>query len=279
MGRRHASLRECQEAQSQRRLLWENKNNPAGGQSRPKRRPPGPQATPDLPPTTGKQTPLPCLVQHPQLPPFPPVQLWKPAPVYHTHQDHKNKERSFNAVFRSPAPQSTTTPPFRPPAPHSTLLMQHRDADKETATQARETQKRDQAVSNARAKQFHYEQKVDPVSHLPRQGYVQPLNRGEGLPKQPDTRLTYNIVSHKGGMLQDRGGEHRNYETVPLSPEVVQPRQKGTYTINGLLPMSHAQRPFNVLSNKWTENNAQKEAEERALIQDEARIRGCWAQL
>jgi hypothetical protein len=150
------------------------------------------------------------------------------------------------------------------------ILMKFRDDTKETSVTQREKAFAAVRLNDAKDKQLCFEQKFDIINHktyLPREyeerskkNAMQEMNRR----KAPDSRLTYNIISHMGKE------EHFNAKMVPRDgEEFILKRNMETTLEGGLKPKSHQTREFDVLTNKYIANDTARQMSDLERQRDE----------
>ena len=88
--------------------------------------------------------------------------------------------------------------------------------------------------------------------------------RAENARKAPDSRLTYNIISH---MDKDA---HFASKMVPRDgEEFILKRSMDTTLEGGMKPKSHQMREFDVMTNKYIANNTARQIEDLEKQRDE----------
>lgn len=143
------------------------------------------------------------------------------------------------------------------------ITMKYRDDTKESLVQERERAFAAVRVNDAKDKQLCFEQKFNIInhrSHLPKE--YEDKNRKTAMMNEvkrraPDSRVKYNIISHMGKE------EHHTAKMVPREGEEFTLRRSMNVTMEGgMKPKSHQTREFDVLTNKYIENNTAREVED-----------------
>lgn len=152
------------------------------------------------------------------------------------------------------------------------ILMKFTDAKVEQLKKQQEGAMNIHRLNVAKDKQLCYEQKFDIVSH---KSHLKGLEKSlaatlRDTPKISDSRVTYNIVSHHQKSV------HPELSIIPLdvTPRQEQPRIHPAITAMGNeLPRSHAQRPFDVISNRYLEEHDKKISDDLLVLRKEAQLR------
>ncbi|GMH73075.1 hypothetical protein TrRE_jg11519 [Triparma retinervis] len=143
------------------------------------------------------------------------------------------------------------------------ITMKYRDDGKESLVQERERAFAAVRLNDAKDKQLCFEQKFNIInhrSHLPQE--YEDKNRKTAMMNEvkrraPDSRVKYNIISHMGK------DEHLSAKMVPREGEEFTLRRSMNVTMEGgMKPKSHQTREFDVLTNKYIENNTAREVED-----------------
>ena len=179
-------------------------------------------------------------------------------------------------VEGQPAKMVDTYSQHHPPARmFNPILMKFTDSSVEKLKTKQENAMNVHRLNVAKDKQLCYEQKFDIISHkshLP----VTEKSLAETLrdrPKPLDSRVTYNIVSHH------QKAAHPELSIIPLdeTPRQERPRVHPAITAmgggEGLLPRSHATRPFDVISNRYLEDHDKKVGKDLSNLRKEAQVR------
>ncbi|GMH81409.1 hypothetical protein TrST_g1959 [Triparma strigata] len=150
------------------------------------------------------------------------------------------------------------------------VTMTYRDEAKESNIQQRERAFAAVRLNNAKDKQLCFEQKFNIInhqSHLPKQyedANMKTRMQEEVKRRAPDSRVKYNIISHMGKE------EHYRAKMLPKEGEEFTLKRDMNITLeNGLKPKSHQTREFDVLTNKYIENNTFREVEDLEVQRDE----------
>mmetsp|Transcript_5204 Transcript_5204/g.11008 ORF Transcript_5204/g.11008 Transcript_5204/m.11008 type:complete len:449 (+) Transcript_5204:207-1553(+) len=149
------------------------------------------------------------------------------------------------------------------------VTMTYRDEAKENTIRQRERAFAAVRLNDAKDKQLCFEQKFNIInhqSHLPqeyepgkKQSAMEEVSR-----RAPDSRVKYNIISHMGRE------EHLKAKMVPKEGEEFTLRRSMNVTLeDGLKPKSHQTREYDVLTNKYLQNNTAREVEDLENQRDE----------
>lgn len=158
------------------------------------------------------------------------------------------------------------------------VLMKFTDKDAEARRSEQEMNRTVHQLNQARDKQLLQEQKFHIINHRP---HVEPTEKSlsqklRDVPKIPDSRVDYNIVSHKPKSLHMGG-----VGAVSIYPPDEDPaRELGGYhpTIDKMvkngdgLPQSHNLREFNVISNRYHVAHEERERNDYEQTKRDAQV-------
>ena len=187
------------------------------------------------------------------------------------------KERVTPAWGEAPAPPKDKRVSYydksRLERDYNPILMEHRNPAVERARKDREHEGSLQRLNAARDKQLCYEQSFNIVNHEAQvPGVDVPVAQAHNLRKierPPDSRVAYNVLSH----LPHADHKSGHVGVFSFDEGMRAPPNQPRLLEGGMLPASWNSREFNVISNRYHKNHADRERSDRATLKQEAQIR------